>query len=383
MFKPAEKYTQNQMLLLSLLRSRGCATRAELAEISGLSALTVTKTAAGFLSDGVAREEGFEASTGGRKAAVIGLNGDFGYALAVDIGAYSVKIGVVNLSGEVLDRQFLYSEKPGTIPSFIVSPEILSERLSALIRSRGQSRCLGVGFGISGIVNAERNKVLFCPNVAGWDGFDIPRYFGEKLGVPVFLDTSARCMALGEQYYGRARGEKNFIFVSAGYSVAAGIVVGGKIFRGGNGSAGELGHTLVRDSGILCTCGNRDCLELFVTVPMVLMKVERLVGKADVDTVRKAVENGKPGVAEALAETGRTLGVALANMSNLLNPDMIILGGGLIDAFPVVKEEAERSVKERCLVFAGERLDVETSALGSNGAVVGCASQALNDFFGV
>ena len=399
MLNPTDEFTVNQMTLLRLLRSKKQVTRAELTEISGLSTLTVTKTVSEFLSHGLICEYGRTLSTGGRKAVSLGLNPEYGYALSVDIGAPSVKIGIIDLTGEVMFREYIYDRDPGfpKIPSFIITPSEVASRLRVLLEEYGRESCLGVGFGISGIIDKERESVVFCPNIAGWDSFNIIDYFVRELGVPVFLDTSARCMALGEQYYGSAVGIDDFVLVSIGFSVAAGIVVNGKMFRGGNGSAGELGHTLVKDTEEICTCGNKGCLELFVTVPMIVSRIKESLKLSwdyslvksiiprlddiDIMTVIKADDLGDKIVYREIAEVGNIIGIALANMAKLLNPNKIILSGGLVDALPLISNSAESAVRSRCLSTVGQNLTFSNASLGKDCAIIGCATQALNSFF--
>lgn len=391
-----QKYTDNQKRLLTTIRDSIKLTRAELVRLSGFSPLTVARSVAAFCADGIVSEYGTEASTGGRKPAVLGISPHFGYVVSADIGASSVKLGIVNMVGEILESERITPPRTG-IPAPVLSPAELSAKIRLLLDKYGRERCLGVGIGISGIVDADRRKVVFCPNIRGWDDFALTAFFEQELELPVHLDTSARCMALAERRFGAGAGVDNLLLVSIGYSIAAGIIVDGKLFRGGSGSAGEFGHIQVSSADDWCTCGNRGCLELYVTLPMIIAKIKRIlrntpghslmnrvtdnIDRLDTDSVARALEIGDSMVFQAFSEAGQTIGLELANIANIINPDKIILAGGLIERFPLVFEEAARQVRERSLVTVRSHLTIARSKLGADCAVIGCATQVLNSFF--
>ena len=195
------------------------------------------------------------------------------------------------------------------------------------------------------MVDCRQGRIIFCPNISGWDNIPIVSLLNERFGVPVFLDTSPRCMALAEQWFGVGQDVENQIFASFGYgSIGSGIIIDSRLFRGGSDFAGELGHVQVVSNGFLCTCGNRGCIEGYVTLPMIIDKIKESVSEntgyspikflvddvkdIDRDIVIKALEQGDKIVNGIIVRAGQYMGEALANMANLFNPDLIVLGGG-------------------------------------------------------
>ena len=220
-------YSKNQIQILQHIRRHGRITRSELVEVSGFKLLTVTKTVARFLEDGLVAEAGHEDSTGGRKATLLSINPHFRYTLAVDMGASGVRIGVVGMDGTVIEDELI--KKEYRMPARHLSVEELREKLLLLLEKYGREKILGLGIGISGTVRHSEGRIVFCPNLYGWNNVDVQKEFGEALGIPVLVDTVARCMALAEFTLGAGQDTANQVTVSIGTSVSAGIIMDGRI----------------------------------------------------------------------------------------------------------------------------------------------------------
>ncbi|NLB42199.1 MAG: ROK family protein, partial [Clostridiales bacterium] len=362
-----------------------------------LSFATIIRFVTELLADGVIEELNELESTGGRKPISLRVNSDYGYVISVDIGTFSVKIGVVSMNGELVHKQ-IFQVKDYDIPTKGISIDGLYEKIDQVMGLYGKDRLLGIGIGVSGMVNCKEGRIIFCPNISGWDNILITNLLEERFGVPVFLDTSPRCMALAEQWFGIGQNVNNQIFASFGYgSIGSGIIIESKLFRGSGDFAGELGHVQVVSDGFLCTCGNRGCIEGYVTMPMIVSAIKdevrdnlgfspiklmvENVDDINKDIIVKALDEGDKIAGRIIAEAGKYMGVALADMSNLFNPDLIVLGGGVIESFPLLIDEVKRAIKKRSLVTIQRNLTIEKSALGLDASIIGGAILVLQEFF--
>ncbi|MDD5602992.1 MAG: ROK family transcriptional regulator [Eubacteriales bacterium] len=410
----------NQTRILSLIRDSDGMTRAGIAEAAALSILTTKKYVRELIDEGIIIESGTEESTGGRKAGILKINPGHKYTLAADIGAHSVKIGIVRLDGSILENEYITAQE-GQIPARIISVDELRKKLKALMQKHDTDKFIGLGIGVSGLADHAGGIIRFCPNISGWNNINVKDEFQDFLGIPAYVDTSARCTALAEQHFGAGKSIGNQVYVSIGYSISTGIIINSHLFRGAAGASGELGHVTAITGGSLCTCGNYGCLENYVTLPIIIWNIRKaltnyrgysplaelmaLKGKLkagakdeaktasgddplkssksfELEDVRYALEKGDKIVLNELSKAGDLLGTVLANMVNILNPELIILGGGVVENFPIIVDEVERSIRKQSLIVTYQNLSVKKSALGYGGAISGSALQVINLFFG-
>lgn len=391
-------YSENQKRILRFIGENPGATRHYLARRAELSGLTVNRIIAGFISDGVVVEQGTIESKQGRKPSALAINPDYGRIIGIDIGGYSVEIGLLSLTGEIVDKEdLIYHAKE--FPATILMPDEMMEKVAALRDRHAGENILGIGFGISGLVDHNEGRVVYCPNIRGFDNFAVRDFLEERFDLPVFVNTSARCMALAEQRIGSGVDYANQIFVSLGYSsIAAGIIINGELFSGAGGFSGEVGHLTSSSSwGVQCTCGNYDCLETHATLPVIIERISRdllqpnvySVAKTmvddpaniDVDIINRALDDGDKVIYTALDEIGTEIGDILTGLVNILNPETIILGGGVIQSFPTLMEPITRTLKQKALITNQRILKVQKSALGIDCGLIGSAVQVINRFF--
>lgn len=377
--------------------------RSRLAEAVGLSSATVSKQVFELIEAGIIEEYGEMESTGGRKPILLRIKPEFAYIVSVDIGSYSTKIGIVNINGAIVEKHTVQT------PGFLV--ENLTQFIDELISRYDINKIIGIGVCISGMVNYQEGKIIFCPNIESWNHLDLVEILEKKYGLPCFLDTSSRGMALAEYWFGAGKHVKDQIFVSIGNGIGAGIILDSHIFRGNSGFSGELGHIQVDERGGRCSCGNYGCLENYVTVMMIQLRVARRIRDNDtytplkyminvqklmdalnaadhktvydmlnVDILTEALNAGDKIVYEILMDSCKMIGVALTNIANVMNPELIVLGGGLIERFPIVVDEIARIVKARSLVTVRQHLDIKKSTLGNDGPIIGSALLVINKF---
>ncbi len=388
-------YSRNQIQILQHIRRCGRITRSELVEVSGFKLLTVTKTVAHFLEDGLIIEAGHEDSTGGRKATLLSINPHFRYTLAVDMGASGARIGVVGMDGTVIEDELI--KKEYRMPARHQSVEELREKLSRLLEKYGREKILGLGIGISGSVRSSEGRIVFCPNLHGWNEVDVQKEFGDVLGIPVLVDTVARCMALAEFTLGAGQGVPNQVTVSIGTSVSAGIIMDGRIYRGADEAAGEIGHTTVRENGGRCTCGNIGCLENYVNQHLITQQVGRRLQefggysplrsmvpegeKPTPEQIRQAAAEGDLLVLDVLTDCADTIGTAISYLANIVNPQAIILGGRAIENYPTLVDEVNRVVKRRSAMVTQRNLSIRASLLRERSTLIGSALQVIGTLF--
>lgn len=386
--------------VLQVIYERGQVTRNELTEIIGLSITSVTKFVSSLISDGVVVESGALESTGGRKTTLLSINPEFAYILGVDIGGFAAKLAIVRMDGSIVEEWFIRA-KSASVPVIPLAPAELTERIAGIFERYSKDRFLAICAGISGMVNHEQGRVIFCPNIGGWDNVLLGDLLYEKFGLPVFVDTSARCMALGEMQYGAGRGVGNQILVSLGnYDIASALIIDSKLYRGSSGFAGEIGHVMSSDRGERCTCGNYDCLELSATMFMIMAQINGklsnyrgfsplrqllpdpyTVTDLTPKVIMQAIEEGDKLCYETVTTAGLNTGIALANLLNVLNPGLVVLGGSVIEFFPVIVDTIRNTIRERVLVTVQQNLDVRAAEMDWHGAVVGSAVLAMEEFY--
>lgn len=388
-------YTGAKKEILKKIFRRRSITRAELSASLGLSVLTVSKAVSSLIEDGIVKEGDVMESSGGRRPTCLSIDPSYAKIVAIDIGSYSFKIGVVSLDGSVVEHQTILND---SLPA--PAPTRTHEEIEALIQTYidrySYEKLLGIGIGVSGVVNHISRKVVFAPNITGIDP-DIARRLEQRFHLPVALDSSARCMALAEKTFGDPEQASNFMFVSIGNGVGAALVVDSQLLMGAQGFSGELGHLKVGGDDILCSCGNRGCLELYITIPMIVQKVVEELSAANIFSLLKqspehlqnikiadiveAYENGDKTAIRVIQNAASKLGFALSLAVNLVNPKRIVLGGGLPKVFPKIADITERYVLENSLTPCVQDLSISLPSFQDDSSIVGSATQFIIQVF--
>lgn len=387
-------YTQAQADMLRFVFNNGKVSRAQLADALGVSTLTVINGVKKLLEDGVLAECGTLPSERGRRVTLLSVNPELHYFLSVDIGAYSTKLAIVRFDGSIIHREQIVHVKRNVFNTYI-TPQLLREKIEVLLQKFGKKRISALCFSISGTVDFANKKSLFCANVQGWNDVDFQKEFGDHFDLPVYLDSSGHCYAMAERQFGLGKNISDLIFISVGHSICTGIIQGGKLLRGVSGAAGELGHIQVRGEQAphtwKCTCGRRNCLEVHATLPVIRMKAQRYYAELDptwtptrncveADAwMKEAFAAQDPFAVQAVENAARILGQQVATVADLLNPKMIVFGGGTIHAFPKMIETIRREILDNSLPVISRELTVEHSQLGPDAPLQGAALLAIYD----
>jgi predicted NBD/HSP70 family sugar kinase len=237
---------------------------------------------------------------------------------------------------------------------------------------------VGAGIGIPGPVDRARGTVGSASILPGWTGLRIESEMQERLGIPVEIENDANLGALAELTWGAGRECSNFAYIKAATGIGAGLVLDGRLLHGVSGTAGEIGHTTLDESGALCYCGNRGCLETVASGPAIIQLVGRLDG--EIPTLARIVELAVAGdlrCRRAVSDAGREIGVAVAGLCNLINPERVIIGGLLSRTGEVLLEPMRESIRRHAVQAAAESLDVRPAVFVERAELLGALALAL------
>ena len=303
------------------------------------------------------------------------------YVLAADIGGTNTRMAVVNENGDILTllKKTTYCEDGREeMIKFVIScagETIEKSKLS-------KEEICGMGIGFPGPLNAETGTIFNPPNLQGWDSVPLRDILEKELKVPVAIENDANAAALGEWWKGAGSGADSLFCITLGTGVGGGIILDGKVWHGASSIAGEIGHTTVIRDGIKCTCGNIGCLEAYACSGGILKRVnDALLNERDngvqpltsLKQVNQMAMQGNEIVLNVIKETGVILGIAIANIANLLNPEMIVLFGGVTNLGEHLVVPLKEEVKGRAFKKATDSLRIELSQLGDNSGILGAA----------
>jgi len=360
--------------------------RAEIARRADLSRSTVSEIVGGLLPTGLVAEVGEGPSAGGRRPIVLEFQDDAYALLGVDIGATHVAVALTDLRGQVL----AWEERNHPVRTDPAGTRALIAELgdACLARWPGRpGRLVGVGVAVPSPVDPARPDEL--PEVAlpAWHGQSGLGALGARWRVPVLVDNDANLGALAERWWGAGRDVDDFAYVKVATGVGSGHIVGGRIYRGANGFAGEIGHFVIDPRGPACVCGLKGCLTTFVGTPALLDRAaalvhalggSRLAGRhLTISALEDAALAGDPAALQVVREAAEHLGVAISGMLNLLDPAVVIVGGGLARVGEALLAPLRETVRARSLVGAVTGSQIVTSALGARSVAVGAATLVL------
>jgi predicted NBD/HSP70 family sugar kinase len=357
--------------LLSLIAAGRATTRADLSRLTGLARSTVSQRVEVLLRSGLLTEGGDGPSTGGRRPTLLSLNSGFGITLGADIGATHYRMAVADLTGQIIGQ---FGE-PITVADGpnVVLGQVL-EGFQRLLSQAGKqaSDVRAIGIGVPGPVEFATGTVVQPPIMPGWDGLCIPEWFREHFPGNVLVDNDVNLMALGE-YWGREMTDGQLLYVKVSTGIGCGIVSQGRVHRGADGAAGDIGHIHVADQDdTLCACGNTGCLEAVASGSAVARQLQR--EGLDVQTARDVVRLAQAGDARAVRGVrvaGQRIGAVLASLVNFYNPSAVVVGGSLADLRDDLLAGIRGVVYHRALPLATRRLTIETTAFGQRAGVSG------------
>ncbi|MEV6287596.1 ROK family protein [Kribbella sp. NPDC051770] len=364
--------------LLRLLLDGRPRTRAELIDLSGLARSTVTGRIEALLASGLVVPSGEAASTGGRPPARFRFNPLARLVLAADVGATHLSIALTDLTGTMIDSRTLplnIAEGPEVVLGAIVREGL------AMLAAAGRSPAdlAGTGVGLPGPVDHRTGRPNHPPIMPGWDSYDVVAHLSADLPGPVLVDNDVNIMALGEHTTAHPDVE-HLLFVKVATGIGAGVISGGRLHRGAQGAAGDIGHVQTPGRTDLCRCGNTGCLEAVAsgTAIAAALSAANTAASSSRDVV-DLVRSGNPTATQLVREAGRQIGSVLATAVSLLNPSVIVVGGSLSLAGDSLLAGIRETVYARSLPLATTELRVVASTAGAQGALHGAAALVLQE----
>lgn len=379
----------NESSILQVIQEKGAVSRAEIAKILGLTPATITNNINTLMAQGIVKEAGAGYSSGGRKPILLQLNENGVFFIGVDIHKDEVRTAVVDLAGDIIvseEREFSSGED--------FEKHVL-ECIRAVRRAfANNGKLYGIGIGAPGIVDTQKDISVFLPSIARRN-VPLKAYIEQEEKLPVYIDNDANAMALGESYFGQAKSVKDYIFLNVGRGIGSGIVLNGEIYRGSRFAAGEIGHIRVQENGRKCVCGKYGCLNTVATEYSILWEVSQAVQAGVPSIVTELQKNGlnqlsfatleaaaraqDKCVLDILRRVGQNLGIAVSYVINILNPQLIILGGNMSVLGEYIIDSLIQSATALSMEDSMQGTSIVISSLRQRAGVVGAASLCIHN----
>ncbi len=293
--------------------------------------------------------------------------------IGIDLGATRVKMGLVDYKGRIVSRREIDTplnvRKPELVNSLILN-------IGDILRQAGlkKGQVAGVGIGVPGPVDSGKGIVSYSPNIKGWENVSLKSILERRLRLKVSLDNDVNAMTLAEHRFGAGKGAKNLVCLTLGTGVGGGIIINGGIYRGSTMCAGEIGHVPINEKGPRCNCRGIACIERYIGNRYVLNRARKIFGKGiTLERLDRLAKSGNKKAKAIWTDVGTKLGVALAGVVNLLNPDMIIVGGGVSKAGELILRPLRKEIKRRAMIDQARHVKVVRAKLGTDAGIIGAS----------
>jgi len=373
----------NRASVVDVLRRRTAVSRSELVRLTGLSRTTVATVVADLQARGLVVERpGTPASARsgpGRPPILLSLHAAAGAALGISFGHERLRVAVADLSSTVLsERSAELDVDHEPAAALAVAASLASDALDEAGVRPGQ--VIGAVVGLPAPVDGRTRWVYATPILSPWVGVDVGAELEQTLGLPVEVENDANLGALGEVFAGAGRGFADVVYVMLSDGVGAGLVLDGRLYRGGTGIAGELGHVSLSEDGELCRCGQHGCLETVASTGAVLRVLRRAYGEEL--TLARALElaaEGELGCRRVLNDAGRAAGRVLADVCNDLDPGAVVVGGELSAAGGALLDGVRSTIERHALPTLAASVEVRLGSLGDRAALLGAIGLVAGD----
>jgi predicted NBD/HSP70 family sugar kinase len=372
---------RNRVAVVDVLRRQGTASRAEIARQTGLSRSTVSSLVTELQGAGLVVERGGDVTTsgaqGGRPGVLLALEPRAGCAVGVDFGHTHIRVAVADLSSRVLAEHHRELDVDRSAHEALDAAAAL---VGELLAEAGVKRdgVVAVGMGLPGPLDRATGTIGSSVILPSWAGLQPAVEFGRRLNLPIEVDNDANLGALAELTYGSLRGATDLIYVKVASGIGAGLILGGRLHRGAIGIAGELGHVIVDTDGHVCRCGNRGCLETVAAGPALLALLRPAYGDdfTTHDLLQRSAA-GDVGCRRVLADAGRAIGRALADLINCVNPRFVVTGGELSAAGEPLLAGIRESIERFALPASAAAMTVTCSELGDRAELLGALALVI------
>jgi predicted NBD/HSP70 family sugar kinase len=370
----------NVTLLIELVRSAKTISRADLARQSRLSAPTVSTIVDHLLERGILVEVATAPSNGGRPPVLLSIDPKAGYVIGIKLRGDGLTTVVCDLEAEIVSTRESAAVLVGNPDAAF---QAIVEQTKAVLKDAKipRSKVLGVGIGLSGIIDSD-SGVCLSSHLLQWINVELEDTLRKLLRLPVWVENDVNTLAVAEKWSGDAYDARDFVTLSVGRGIGLGIVINRSLYRGANGATGEFGHMIVEAGGPKCECGRFGCLEAIVGEDALRRRVgERLGRDVSRDELISLVSSGDEATREIIESAGRKLGLAVANMITLLNPELLIICGEGTELGTSFLDPIVTAVREQTFAGMGQRVEVKIQRWGDVAWAVGAATLVLRESF--
>ena len=387
---PSHNRDYNLSQIFKVTHQQRSISRASLVRTTGLSATTISSIVTKFLESGLFIEVGEGKSSGGRRPILLQLNPENKLSIGVDLGASHIESVLANLYGTVKRKKLIKFDVANNPQQAI---NITIDQIAALIKEESltTSDVLGIGIAVPAPLKGE-NKDLLSPLILPkWENVSILDEINRVFQFPNYIDNDANVGALAENWWGSGQGISNLVYIKLGTGVGSGLIIENEVYRGTGGTAGEIGHTTINVDGPQCRCGNNGCLESYVGTPAILDSVLAKMHHYPNSTLRRdklslqeitAAASMQDALAlDVVTDAGKNLGIAIANLLNLANPELVVLGGDLVEAGLPFIESVRRAAFGRSISKAANEVTIVVSELKEDVIAIGAATLVICNAF--
>ena len=295
------------------------------------------------------------------------------FVLGIDIGGTNIRFGLINRQGHLISKTSLSTKSFIRHKNKLITSLVLEIRKITEEKKLRKSQILGIGIGLPGLVNTPKGLVYLLTNIPGWKNVPLKKIIEKRLRIPTFIDNDVNLMALGEWRYGAGDGLKDIVCITLGTGIGGGLIINHRLYRGEGFSAGELGHIPINEKGPMCNCGGVACLERYIGNKTLLSKARRLFKKKDIslEDITSMASKGNKKALEFWNEVGVKLGVGLSGVVNLLNPQRIVIGGGVSGAHRFFFSSVRKTLKQRAMKIPAQMVEIVKAKLGNDAGIIG------------
>ncbi|PFO09323.1 transcriptional regulator [Bacillus sp. AFS076308] len=382
----------NRSIILDTIRKHGPISRSDIAKLINISPTTVTSAVNELIHEGVVREDGIGTSNGGRKPVLLRFDPNTRYVIGVSISNSFIKISEMNLEGSILRKEIHSTNYQQGEEIISLTLQIIEHFLQSKENLEG---CEGVSIITPGIVDAGKGIVSYNTKLKLYD-VPLKEMVEQQFGLPTYLDNDTNAFVLAENYFGSFGQYKDLVYITIGDGVGSGIMVNGKIIRGYKGSSGELGHTTIVKGGLKCECGNEGCLENYVNWPAIYSKIVTALMSRGKETIIKdlvgedlnritpeifvrALNEGDSLCLQIMDEIVSHLSSGIINTIHLLNPEVIILSGEIVQENDLFVNLLKNYVSKQVIPILREEVNIQPTSLGADFEMLGAAAVILQE----
>ncbi len=385
----------NLSSVLRLIHSQAPISRAQLAVVTGLNKSTISSLVDDLIARKLVNEAGSNSIGAGRPATMLEINSEAGLIIGVELGVDFVSVAVTDFLGNILWRR-REDASPNEGQQKMIDQTLRIVKEAMAVGKKKNTKFLGLGLATPGTVDLKEKVLIFAPNLH-WRNVPFGKIFSEQTKLKVFIENDANAAATAEHLFGRARQCQDFLFVFAGVGIGGGLFLNGKLYRGKNGYAGEIGHSpiMAEPSQTVCHCGNRGCWETYANQYSIIQRVQaRLEVKRTsiipnlmaeqnspltIPLIKQAADAGDREAIDSFAEAGRAMGQGLAGLVNIFNPDKIILGGPLSVAGEYLLPSIRETVSRHSMPEIDQQAEVVLSPFGPDASLIGAIAIVADD----